>query len=218
MRRLALLLAAFCTVLITGGCPSANHDQVSTPAYRPQSPHAARFVETIGSSRITVYPTIVRTPSETAYSIDSQRQIVAFLGQQVTTSAVSASRRLAPGAHNSPPQWDIFVADLARIGDQLKATPTATGYHLVLEVIFPPNSPSVWGIHCFVLDHQGNNAFSFLLNSHHALFQAGALATPDPSDAARDRLVANATRVALKALERQLEAPADDTAADDPGY
>ena len=51
---------------------------------------------------------------------------------------------------------------------------------------------------------EGRNAFSYLLNSHHELFAAGGLASPDSSEAARQRMLASATRVGLAALQAQI--------------
>ena len=88
------------------------------------------------------------------------------------------------------------------------ADQTRHAYHLAAEVIViqqPNNHLGVWGIHMYILDQAGNNAFSFLLNSHHQLLVDAKLFSEDHSEAAVDRLVARSTQVILKALDQQIE-------------
>ncbi len=80
---------------------------------------------------------------------------------------------------------------------------------MAVEVLIHPNRSkqfAVWGIHCYVLDRDGSNAFSFLLNSHHKIFVDAALKTQDLSAQGKEQLVAGAARTALNALKQQVEA------------
>jgi hypothetical protein len=79
---------------------------------------------------------------------------------------------------------------------------------LVVELLLHPDQTkvvAVWGIHCYILDREGANAFSFLLNSHHKMFVDAALKTQD----GQEKLVAEAVRTALNALKRQVESARD---------
>ena len=81
-----------------------------------------------------------------------------------------------------------------------------------MEVLFPPirgSSQAVFGIHCIILDNRGENAFSFLLNSHHQMFVDAKLTADDLSDESRTALIRKATDVGMQALAGQLQHAAD---------
>ena len=76
-------------------------------------------------------------------------------------------------------QWQLFKKSMSLFADYLKVHPVNTEYALVVECLVSPRrivSPrrsggeAIGGIQCYVLDSNGSNAFSFLLNSHHELF------------------------------------------------
>jgi hypothetical protein len=71
--------------------------------------------------------------------------------------------------------------------------------------ILVPGDNEVFGIEVYVLDRQGRSAFSFLLNSHHQLFVDAKLVAKNSSEEAREKMIGNATRVGLVALEAQIE-------------
>jgi hypothetical protein len=54
-----------------------------------------------------------------------------------------------------------------------------------------------------IVNEAGENAFSLLLNEHHQMFAEAGLVAGD-SQAARDAMIENATRVAMQALNQQL--------------
>jgi len=55
-----------------------------------------------------------------------------------------------------------------------------------------------------VVDRNGEDAFSFLLNSHHAAFNDAQLITQDTSKEGRARLVSAGTDLALTVLRDQI--------------
>ena len=92
------------------------------------------------------------------------------------------------------------------LGKEVAKVKVEADYALVVELlIYPDQNSAVWGIHCYVLDREGTNAFSFLLNSHHKMFVDAALKTQDRSAKGQEKLVARAVRTALKALKQQIE-------------
>ena len=65
------------------------------------------------------------------------------------------------------------------------------------------------GIHCYIFDRRGENAFSFLLNAHHKLLADANLGAGDSSEASRLKMIEKATRVGVTALIRQINKPED---------
>jgi hypothetical protein len=182
-----------------------SHDPVVTipdPGFRPEGPRESQFLEDLGAASIAVYPTLVRRIERTAHSFPSQEQVIAFLNAQGIGHAVAAGRRLDPGRLNQQSQWLIFEAGLATLAGTVPDSHTSADYHLVLEILVPGDD-AVFGIECYLVDREGENAFSFLLNAHHQVFAEAELVAGE-SQAARDAMIDKATGVAMRALAAQL--------------
>ena len=176
------------------------------PGFRPESKHSAEFLESVKSAKVTVYPSIIRVADDISYSEESQEQIVATLIEKRVTAAVAKADTFDLGKLTGVTQWDIFQNDQQAIAKQLKGLDSYADYRLIMEVVFFPRRPSVFGIHCYVFDRQGENVFSFLLNSHHKLFVDANLSAQDLSGTSRAEMVEKATEVGIIALMQQIEA------------
>jgi hypothetical protein len=191
-------------VLLLHGCAHHGGETTVAPAYRPHSENASAFLKSLDTATIAVYPSIVRTFEGTLYSVQSQQQIVSLLNEKRITTVVAESGSVAPGLQLSNIQWDMFQSDMRAIAEQLKIRKSAAQYSLVMEFLV---GQGVGGIHCYIFDRHGENAFSFLLNSHHRLFADAKLEAADTSEASRAKLIEKATSVGVKALVQQVEAP-----------
>ncbi|NHA14440.1 carbohydrate binding domain-containing protein [Thioalkalivibrio sp. XN279] len=172
------------------------------PGFRPEAPAEARFLADLGGATIAVYPTIIRRAERSAHSFKSQELVIAFLNEEGTGRAIAAHKRIDRGRMLPDSQWNIFQGGLATVAGQLAEAPVDAGYSLVLEILVPDDRV-VFGIQCYVVNAAGENAFSFLLNEHHQMFAAAGLVAGE-SQAARDAMIENATRVAMQALKQQL--------------
>lgn len=181
------------------------HDPVVTipdPGFRPESARESQFLNDIGAASIAVYPTLVRRIERTAHSSRSQAQVIASLDAQGIGHGKAASRRLDPGRLDPRSQWLIFQAGLAGLAEAVPGSHTSADYHLLLEILVPGDE-AVFGIEVYLVDREGENAFSFLLNAHHQVFAAAELQAGE-SQAARDAMIDKATAVAMRALAEQL--------------
>jgi hypothetical protein len=91
--------------------------------------------------------------------------------------------------------------------DHIEAEPVATDYALLVECMLAPihkGGEAVGGIEIYLLDAEGHNAFSFLLNSHHRLFNEGNLGRMFGYDDERADLVHRITEVVIEALRIEL--------------
>ncbi len=175
------------------------------PGFRPPSPHAAAFIDRVDTAQVLVLPTIVRRADRTAHSFASQQQIVAFLNDAGLGDARMGRHRIELGRPTQSSQWEMFQYAREEVAKAVGKWARDAEYAVVMEVLLPPGNQEVFGIEWYILDRQGRNAFSFLLNAHHQLFSEAGLSTRDTSEEARAKLVADATRVGLVALQAQLE-------------
>ena len=177
---------------------------ISEPGFRPQSEYAAGFLDTAGTAKIVVLPTLVRRVERTGHSFASQQQIVEFLNESGTATATTKSRRIDFGPLRRPSQWAIFDHGTQAIAEKLDGYETGADYTFVMEILVPGDQ-AVFGIEVYIMDRQGRNAFSFLLNAHHELFADAKLVAKNSSEVSRDNMIENATRIGLAALTAQLE-------------
>jgi len=198
----------FCALGAVLSLPALAHesdDKLGDPGFRPYSEYTSAFLNAVDTATIAVYPTIVRKADRTSHSFPSQKQIIALIRENEIAAAAAGSGRVDLGRLEATSQWDLFLNDMQRIAETLKGQTSAADYHLFMELVWPVNGQPIFGIHCYVFDRQGQNAFSFLLNSHHQLFADAKLSARGTSEAARDRLVKKATAVGMTAFEAQVD-------------
>lgn len=204
-RFVCVVAVASLTALSLPALAHESDDKIIDPGFRPYSEYASAFVNAVDTATIAVYPTIVRKADGTSHSVASQKQIVALIRQKEIAAPVAGSSRVDLGRLEPTSQWGLFLNDMQRIAETLKGQASDADYHLFMELVWPVNDQPIFGIHCYVFDRQGQNAFSFLLNSHHQLFADASLIASGTSQAARDRLVKKATDVGVTAFEAQVE-------------
>ena len=211
-----MTMKAFTSTVIAAAlialCPSSRTDEREEkspyPGFRPECEGAAAFVSDVKNAETAVFPTIIRTPTNTTFSTDSQQQIVSFLNHKKVTRAAPDRRELSPGDIKGRGQFDWFQNDMAVLGSELRKQKIEADYVMVMEVLFPPtrgNRQEVFGVHCILLNDEGGNVFSFLLNSHHQAFVDAGMAAEDQSEKSRSELIMKATAVGLEALVQQIE-------------
>jgi hypothetical protein len=198
---LAVLLVA------VAGAPLQAQQAVphAPPGVRPESPHATEFLESLDAARIVVLPSVVRGVDRIRHSVSSQKLIVELLAEGGLATATTTDRRVDLGVVPHQPQWEIFQSSLRTLATALEARQIDADYALVMEVVLPPGAQVVFGIETYILDRQGRNVFSFLLNAHHEVFTAANLVAADETAAALETMVLEATRVGIAALQAQVD-------------
>lgn len=184
-----------------------GHDVGQTtpaPGFRPETENAGQFIDSLGSATVAVFPSLVRRESRTACSFSSQRLAVALLNDGGLLEARLANKRIDLGNLQRVPQWDLFQYGLRTVRTELEGYRTDVDYLLVLEFLVP-DGQSVFGVEFYLIDRDGQNVFSFLLNSHHQVFVDANLRAKDASEEAREAMLLDATRLAIAALERQAD-------------
>jgi hypothetical protein len=203
--------AALLLALLVWGPAAADETEkkLSSPGFRPPSGRADAFMKAVGSAPIAVFPTAVRNiGGGTSYDRASQKEIVRLLKDNGLGGGEALERKLDWGKLGGNSQFEAFLTGKDALGKEVAKAKVQSDYALVVELLIHPDQSkevAVWGIHCYVLERDGTNAFSFLLNSHHKLFVDAALKTQDRSAKGQEKLVAGAVRTALKALKQQVE-------------
>jgi len=200
-----LCVCALGAVLSLPALAHEGDDKLGDPGFRPYSEHASAFLNAVDTATIAVYPTIVRKADGTSHSVESQKQIVALIRQKEKAAPVAGSGRVDLGRLEPTSQWSLFLNDVQRIAETLKGQASDGDYHVFMELVWPFSDGPIFGIHFYVFDRRGRNAFSFLLNPHHQMFADASLIARSTSQAARDRLVKKATDVGVTAFEAQVE-------------
>ena len=199
------IVATVCLLGLSLSAFAHETEQKTTdPGFRPQSEYAAGFLDTVGTAKIAVLPTLVRRDDRTAHSFASQQQIVAFLNESGIATATANRRRVDLGPLRRTSQWEIFQWGAELIAEKLVGYETGVDYTLVMELLVPGDQ-AVFGIEVYIIDRQGHSAFSFLLNSHHQTFVDAKLVAEGSSEAARAKMIETATRVGVKALKAQID-------------
>ena len=175
---------------------------LNVPGYRPDSEYSAVFIDEIETMTIAVLPTMIRHVEKTSHSSDSQQAIIELLNES-GISAVPWNRQIDLGQAMQNSQWQFFENGLSAVSDVVKGYDSGTDYVMVIELL-TPDDQSIFGIEIYIVDLDGRNAFSFLLNDHHQLFNDANLVAADTSEEARGAMIESATVLAVHALNQQI--------------
>jgi hypothetical protein len=198
-------LPAICIGLLAATAAAHETGQtIPDPGFRPESPHSEAFIDQLDATTLAVLPSMVRRPDRTAHSFASQEQMVASLNDAGIITALAKPKRIDRGPLRWASQWEIFEYGLLDISEALERNDTGTEFIMVVEFLVPTGQ-DVFGIECYIVDKDGNNAFSFLMNSHHEIFVSAQLRAENSTEAARTEMISDATRLVVKALQRQIE-------------
>ena len=165
---------------------AAAHDPEQTipePGFHPPSDFAQVFLEDVGDMSVDVLPSLVRRVGRTAHSFSSQQLIVDALSQNGLGTARARRDRIDLGPLERRSQWELFQQGLAAVSAAVANLDITADYALQMEFLVPGDQ-AVFGVEVYIVDAQGRNAFSFLLNAHHEMFAAAELIASDSSEAA----------------------------------
>ena len=183
-------------------------DVLKVPGYRPESGLSSIFIETFKQSKFLVYPTIIRTPDSTRWSVSSAQAFTESLKSDLKLDAAFNDEMLDPGKLEGRGQFEFFNHDMNSLSNAIREDGAKADYYVILEILFPPRQSemlNVFGIHILLLDKDAENAFSFLLNAHHDYFSYNNLFTINADPENIEALLIKCSNVAVKALIKQIE-------------
>lgn len=209
------LFASLCLIFLS--LPAIAHEPERTipdPGYRPECEHAQMFLEMLDTATVAVLPSLIRRAERTAHSFDSQQLIVTLLNDAAIVSAVPKPKRIKLAPLRRPSQWEMFEYGMETVSHALQRYDTETDFTVVMEFIIP-DGQEIFGIEIYILNKQGENAFSFLLNAHHEIFAEAKLRARNSTEDARGAMIMKATTTAIEALRLQIDAARADASLED---
>ncbi|MCE2611569.1 carbohydrate binding domain-containing protein [Flavobacteriaceae bacterium D16] len=182
--------------------------KINIPAFRPDPAPEKAFINSYKESTITVYPTIVRKIDTTTWSKVLSEVFVQNLKRDENLNLRLSENTLDPGEIMGKSQFQFFMYDMVRLGNEIKMKKKNTDYCVIPVILLEPERQGtlfVFGIHIFILDNEGENVFSFLLNSHHELFNEAKLYAYNPNEKNMEALKQRCLEVAARAFELMVE-------------
>jgi len=171
-------------------CPVAESDRYK------------RFYHSLKERGIAIFPGVVKDDNGTTYHLASRDMIASFFQNRGVSNVHLADQEVdLQGLEGINGQGALFERSTSLFSDHLKANLMDSGYALMTEYVV---NKTIHVIQCYILDSHGEDAFSFLLNSHHKLFVDARLETEAAKS--RDELIGKGTDVIIKALQYQLDA------------
>ena len=176
---------------------------IINPGYRPESVLEQDFIDSYRESTFKMYPTITREIDTITWSKTLSKKFAQNLNEVENLNIQLSENILDPDELMGKSQFQFFMYDMVRLGNEIKINKGNTDYHIIPEILFAPERQGtlfVFGIHIFILDNEGENVFSFLLNGHHELFVEAKLFSYNPSDKDLEALKQRCLEVAARAF------------------
>ncbi|MDM9631096.1 carbohydrate binding domain-containing protein [Robiginitalea aurantiaca] len=187
---------------------SSSNKDVKNPGFRPESMLDQEFIDSYKESKFIIYPTIIRTPGTTTWSKSLSNEFTQNLNSVENLNLALRKEKLDPGELKGQAQYQFFQNDMERLGSGIKEKKENIDYYIIPEILFEPQREGthfVFGIHLFILNNEGENAFSFLLNSHHPLFVEAKLYAYKPDENDIEALKQRSLEVAAQAFLLMVE-------------
>jgi hypothetical protein len=177
---------------------------ISIPGFRPESLLGKAFINSYKDSQFIIYPTITRAIDTTTWSKLLSNEFAQNLKRNENLNICLNENFLNPGELMGKSQFEFFQNDMVRLGNEVKMKNEKVDYCIIPEIIFEPERNGtlfVFGVHVFILNHEGENVFSFLLNSHHELFVEAKLYAYNPNENDLEELKRRSLDVGVKAFK-----------------
>lgn len=171
------------------------------PGFLVESDLNQAFLNSYKESKFIIYPTITRTIDTTNWSELLSETFAQKLKRDENLHISLNKDLLNPGELTGPGQFEFFKNDMESLGNEVRLKKEESDYFIIPEILFAPVSNEtlfVFGIHVFILDKEGENAFSFLLNSHHELFIDAKLYAYNPNESELEALKQRCLDVGIK--------------------
>jgi len=163
-----------------------------------------RFYNSLKEKGITIFPAVVINDDGITYDLASRDTIASFFQSRGVSSVHLADEEMdIGGTEGLNSQWALFERSMSMFSDHLKANAMDSGYALMAEYVV---GGTIHVIQCYILDSNGDDAFSFLLNSHQKLFTDAQQEIDAEALESRDELIGKGSDVIIIALQHQLEA------------
>lgn len=164
-----------------------------------------RFYQGLKEKGITVFPGVAMHDTGPTYHLAARNTIASLFQDRGIPTVYPVEQEVGLGTMEGiNNQFALFKRSRSLFSEHLRANPIDSGYAVMTEYAVEETVNIMHVIQCYILDSDGEDAFSFLLNSHHRLFNDFGLETEAVES--RDKLIAKGTDVVIQALQCQLNA------------
>jgi hypothetical protein len=177
---------------------------ISNPAFRLVSMFDQAFIKSYKAAKFSIYPTITRAIDTITWSKLLSEEFAENLKRDENLNIQLNENLINPGELMGQGQFGFFTYDMVRLGNEIKMKKDNIDYCIIPEIVFEPirnGTLFVFGIHIFILNNEGENVFSFLLNSHHELFAEAKLYAYNPNENDLEELKKRSLEVGLNAFK-----------------
>lgn len=204
-----LVAIGFILAMSLGASAHETAEKVQAPGFRPGSELAGAFIDDIkqGESTITVLPAIIRTKKKAWNILAPQKQALDLIKKNGYGKGKSSKVKVDLSKVKGHTQWEMFNSSIDITSGTVRSQKDPSDYYLLMEYLVPIDKERgirTFGIHCLILDRNGNDAFSFLLNSHHQPFVDANLSSKETTREAKQKVFRECATVCLKAFEDQI--------------
>jgi len=185
---------------------------ISNIGFKPESDFSQAFINSYKESKFIIYPTITRAIDTTTWSKLLSKEFAQNLKRDNNLNIRLNKNLLNPGELMGKSQFEFFKNDMERLGNEIKMKKEKIDYCIIPEIIFEPKREGtlfVFGIHIFILNNEGGNVFSFLLNSHHELFVEAKLYAYNPNENDLEELKQRCLNAGVKAFKLMVNKTGD---------
>ena len=185
---------------------------ISNPGFKPESDFSQVFINSYKESKFIIYPTITRAIDTTTWSELLSKEFAQNLKRDENLNIRLNENFLNPGELMGKSQFEFFKNDMEKLGNEIKVKKEKMDYCIIPEILFEPKRNGtlfVFGIHIFILNNEGENVFSFLLNSHHELFVEAKLYAYNPNENDLEELKQRCLNVGVKAFKLMINKAGD---------
>lgn len=182
---------------------SSPNKYKDNPGFLVESELNQAFINSYKASKFIIFPTITRTVDNTNWSELLSATFAQKLKRDENLDVSLNKDVLDPGELIGKGQFEFFKNDMKSLANELRLKKVASDYYIIPEILFAPKSNETlfaFGIHIFILNKEGENVYSFLLNSHHELFIDAKLYAFNPNESELEELQQRCLDVGLKAF------------------
>ena len=187
----------------TGVELSSLNKYIGNPGFLVESDLNQAFINSYKESKFIIYPTITRAIDTTNWSELLSETFAQKLKRDENLDISLNKDLLNPGELIGAGQFEFFKNDMKSLANEVRLKKEESDYFIIPEILFAPKSNEtlfVFGIHIFILNKDGENVFSFLLNSHHELFIDAKLYAYSPNESDLEELKQRCLDVGIKAF------------------
>ena len=187
---------------------SSLNKYIGNPGFLVESDLNQAFINSYKESKFIIYPTITRAIDTTNWSELLSETFAQKLKRDENLDISLNKDLLNPGELIGTGQFEFFKNDMERLADEVRLKKEESDYFIIPEILFAPKSNEtlfVFGIHIFILNKEGENAFSFLLNSHHELFIDAKLYAYNPNESELEALKQRCLDIGIKAFRLMVD-------------